>query len=118
MLDKYYVYEETLAGAAFEYFKETYHIGIGADLGLKFDIPIPMAPVVNNFFYVAVGTSLSWFFTCHTALALSAYQENAPQFTAPYEERPDTYRMFGVKPYIALGLNWHSGKTLAGRPPR
>ena len=118
ILDKYHFYEQELEGTALEYNKHTSHIGIGADLGLKFDVPIPKVQRVNNFFYIALGTTLSCFFTYHASIELSAHQKNAPQFTAPYEDKPDTYRMFGIRPYIAVGLNWHSGKTLTGRPPR
>jgi hypothetical protein len=92
-----------------DYARLLYNLGIGADVGIKYDI--------TDFFYLSGGVTLSYMFYNHTTLY--SYEKVSNSETTQKREIDESikgYGMFTAKPYIAIGFNYYQEKRVRGKP--
>jgi hypothetical protein len=82
-----------------EYGTLAFNFGVGADIGIKFDL-------TDNFF-INIGSIATIDFANSTTV-LSAFNNGG--------DWAKKYSMFGVRPYLCIGLNMHSAFTNLGKP--
>lgn len=97
------------AASETDYHKRVYNIGIGGDIGIKYDI--------TGYLYLNIGCTLAFLF--HNSTSIRSYTES-DNVIIEYI-RQDTqvkgYTALTVKPYIGIGFNYYSeGKTSLGKP--
>ena len=85
---------------------QRFSLGIGGDVGLKFDI--------TNAVYLNIGTALNFnFLEYRLARSTTDNWTNTRQDFSGW----NTNYMFGIRPYIAVGVNFYNKKTKLGKPP-
>lgn len=77
----------------------SYNLGIGCDMGIKYDI--------TNVFYINIGSILTFDFASYTSFTSS--------FGNTSEWAKD-YFMFGLRPYISIGINLYNDSYNVGKP--
>jgi hypothetical protein len=97
-------YTGYVAGNKIGYGLLAYNLGLGGDIGIKYDI--------TDAFFISAGSTVSYDFACHTAV-FSSY-ENTSGWAG-------NYSMLGIRPYLCIGMNFWAGepgffKTRIGKP--
>ncbi|MDR2193738.1 MAG: porin family protein [Treponema sp.] len=94
-----------------DYSKIVNNLGIGADIGIKYDI--------TDYFYISGGVALSYMFYNHTSLySYETSTHDTKVCTRIIDEHIKGYGMFTAKPYLTLGFNYYYEKRVWGKPKR
>ena len=97
------------AGESMDFSKSAFNLGIGGDIGFKYDI--------TDFFYINGGVTVSYMFYNNTWLYSSQKTSNDEETRRRiYDDNIKGYSMFGIKPYICIGFNYYQEKVVWGKP--
>jgi hypothetical protein len=91
---------------ALDYTIDATNLGVGGDIGLKFDI--------TDKFYIGFGVSFTYSLLNFTTIY--AYSANRTIRMTVYDDYTFDYTMIGVKPYIGIGSNFYQEKAVRGKP--
>jgi hypothetical protein len=102
-------YTQSIDGKAIDFSKAVYNLGIGGDVGIKYDI--------SDFFYLNGGVALSYMFFNHTWQYSYQKQSNDEEIQKRiYDDNIKGYSMVAIKPYICIGFNYYQEKAVWGKP--
>ncbi|MDR2485591.1 MAG: hypothetical protein LBD55_09370 [Treponema sp.] len=92
-----------------DYSKWQSNLGVGADVGIKYDI--------TDGVYISTGIGLSCLFLNYTSITRS-YSPSADETIKIrlFDGRQDEFVLFGFKPYICIGYNYYTQKSVWGKP--
>jgi hypothetical protein len=101
--------QKDTAGDTIDFSKVAYNLGIGGDIGFKYDI--------TDFFYINGGVTLSYMFFNNTWLySFQKTSNDVETRIRIYDDNIKGYSMFGIKPYICIGFNYYQEKVVWGKP--
>ncbi|MDR0524356.1 MAG: hypothetical protein LBG90_00605 [Spirochaetaceae bacterium] len=93
------------------YQKTSLYLGIGADLGLKFDL--------SDVFFINTGVTLSCFFLGYEDRSTSSKIIDKTYISTELSNgKVRDFVSFGIKPYLCIGINTYVERSKAGKPPR
>jgi hypothetical protein len=102
-------YNQNISGDTIEFSKTASNFGIGADIGIKYDI--------KEYFYINGGLTVSYIFNNYTSIySTRRISNNEIVQTQIYDGSINGYGMFTVKPYICIGINSYQEKVVLGKP--
>ena len=102
-------YNQNILGNLTYFAKDASNFGIGADIGIKYDI--------TDYFYINAGLTVSYMFYNYTSISSSYSPTNYETIlTQIFDGNIKGYGMLGIKPYICIGFNNYSEKAVWGKP--
>jgi hypothetical protein len=100
-----------IAGTSLDYEKSLSNLGLGADIGVKYD--------VTDYFYISIGSTVSCLFISSASLYSFSHPSNDTSIqTRISNDWVKDYFLMNVKPYIGIGFNSYAEKRSWGKPKK